>query len=100
KIKDFELLSGSPELFIDFEANNKIVTTPINRTMPRYRDPGQDEQSKQRLQSSKKDMAENVMIVDLLRNDLSVYAETGSVKTPKLFNIESFNQVHHMVSEV
>ncbi len=40
------------------------------------------------------------MIVDLLRNDLSVYAETGSVKTPKLFNIESFNQVHHMVSEV
>jgi para-aminobenzoate synthetase component 1 len=40
------------------------------------------------------------MIVDLLRNDLSVYAETGSVKTPKLFEIESFNQVHHMVSEV
>src|SRR5690606_5919107 len=100
KINDFELLSCSPELFIDFEANHKIITKPIKGTMPRYSDPVQDEQSKQRLQSSKKDMAENVMIVDLLRNDLSVYAETGSVKTPKLFNIESFNQVHHMVSEV
>lgn len=68
--------------------------------MPRYTDPVLDEQSKQTLKASEKDQAENVMIVDLLRNDLSVYAETGSVKTPKLFNIESFNQVHHMVSEV
>ncbi|MGE8594234.1 MAG: chorismate-binding protein, partial [Acinetobacter faecalis] len=59
-----------------------------------------DEQSKNTLKHSKKDQAENVMIVDLLRNDLSVYAEVGSVKTPKLFNIESFNQVHHMVSEI
>ena len=50
-------------------------------------DPVLDEQSKQRLMASKKDQAENVMIVDLLRNDLSVYAETGSVKTPKLFNL-------------
>ena len=68
--------------------------------MPRYDDPILDEQSKNTLIHSKKDQAENVMIVDLLRNDLSVYAEIGSVKTPKLFNIESFNQVHHMVSEV
>jgi len=100
KIDDFELLSCSPELFIDFEANQKIVTRPIKGTMPRYADPKQDEQSKQRLIDSKKDQAENVMIVDLLRNDLSIYAETGSVKTPQLFEIESFNQVHHMVSEV
>ena len=100
KIDDFELLSCSPELFIDFEANRKIVTRPIKGTMPRYADPKQDEQSKQRLIDSKKDQAENVMIVDLLRNDLSVYAKTGSVKTPQLFEIESFNQVHHMVSEV
>ena len=100
KIDDFELLSCSPELFIDFETERKIVTKPIKGTMPRYADPILDEQSKQTLKSSKKDQAENVMIVDLLRNDLSVYAETGSVKTPKLFEIESFNQVHHMVSEV
>ena len=100
KIDDFELLSCSPELFIEFEANRKITTKPIKGTMPRYQDAVLDEQSKQSLIHSKKDQAENVMIVDLLRNDLSVYAETGSVKTPKLFEIESFNQVHHMVSEV
>ena len=100
RIKDFELLSCSPELFIDFLADRKIVTKPIKGTMPRYRDPVLDEQSKNTLKHSEKDQAENVMIVDLLRNDLSVYAETGSVKTPKLFNIESFNQVHHMVSEI
>ena len=100
RIGDFELLSCSPELFIDFEKNRKIITKPIKGTMPRYTDPVLDEQSKQTLKASEKDQAENVMIVDLLRNDLSVYAETGSVKTPKLFNIESFNQVHHMVSKV
>ena len=100
KIDDFELLSCSPELFIEFDTDRKILTKPIKGTMPRYDDPILDEQSKNTLIHSKKDQAENVMIVDLLRNDLSVYAEIGSVKTPKLFNIESFNQVHHMVSEV
>ncbi|ANF81130.1 aminobenzoate synthetase [Acinetobacter sp. NCu2D-2] len=100
RIADFELLSCSPELFIDFLPNRKIITKPIKGTMPRYSDPLRDEQSKHALKNSEKDMAENVMIVDLLRNDLSVYAEIGTVKTPKLFNIESFNQVHHMVSEV
>lgn len=97
---EFELLSCSPELFIEFNAKRNIVTKPIKGTMPRFADAKLDEQSKQKLMASEKDRAENVMIVDLLRNDLSVYAETGSVKTPKLFNIESFNQVHHMVSEV
>lgn len=100
RIGDFELLSCSPELFIDFETKRKIITKPIKGTMPRFTDPVLDEQSRQTLKASEKDQAENVMIVDLLRNDLSVYAETGSVKTPKLFSIESFNQVHHMVSEV
>jgi para-aminobenzoate synthetase component 1 len=68
--------------------------------MPRFDDAEQDQQSKDQLSRSEKDQAENVMIVDLLRNDLSVYAETGSVETTKLFEIESFNQVHHMVSEI
>lgn len=100
RLDEFELLSCSPELFIDFLPNRKIVTKPIKGTMPRYADPILDAQSKLSLQTSKKDQAENIMIVDLLRNDLSIYAEIGTVQTPKIFNIESFNQVHHMVSEV
>ncbi|MPW44126.1 aminodeoxychorismate synthase component I [Acinetobacter guerrae] len=99
KLDDFELLSCSPELFIEFN-QKQLITRPIKGTMPRFADPKLDALSKQKLQSSEKDQAENVMIVDLLRNDLSVYAETGSVKTTKLFEIESFNQVHHMVSEI
>jgi para-aminobenzoate synthetase component I len=100
KIQNFELLSCSPELFIEFQTNRKIKTRPIKGTMPRFDDPQQDQISKDKLSHSEKDQAENVMIVDLLRNDLSVYAETGSVETTKLFEIESFNQVHHMVSEI
>lgn len=100
KLDDFELLSCSPELFIEFSGQRKLITKPIKGTMPRSSDPLLDQQYKQQLIDSKKDQAENLMIVDLLRNDLSVYAEIGSVKTPKLFEIESFNQVHHMVSEI
>lgn len=100
KLPAFELLSCSPELFIEFAADRGLITKPIKGTMPRSADPLQDEHYKQQLINSEKDRAENLMIVDLLRNDLSVYAEVGSVKTPKLFEIESFNQVHHMVSEV
>ena len=100
KLDDFELLSCSPELFIEFQHERKIKTRPIKGTMPRFDDPKQDQASKAKLSNSEKDQAENVMIVDLLRNDLSVYAETSSVKTTKLFEIESFNQVHHMVSEI
>lgn len=100
KINEFEILSCSPELFINFDQNKKIVTRPIKGTMPRFEDPKLDNLSKQKLISSEKDQAENLMIVDLLRNDLSVFAEIGSVQTSKLFNIESFNQVHHMVSEI
>lgn len=100
KIGEFELLSCSPELFIDFQAQQQIVTRPIKGTMPRYSDPILDVESKQRLSQSEKDQAENLMIVDLLRNDLSVYAEIGTVKTNKLFEIESFEQVHHMISEI
>lgn len=100
QIGDFELLSCSPELFIEFNEYRQIKTRPIKGTMPRFDNAELDQMSKQKLQASEKDQAENVMIVDLLRNDLSVYAEVGSVKTTKLFEIESFNQVHHMVSEI
>ncbi|MEB7641240.1 anthranilate synthase component I family protein [Acinetobacter pittii] len=100
KLDDFELLSCSPELFIEFNQNKQIKTRPIKGTMPRYENIEKDYISKQTLKNSQKDQAENVMIVDLLRNDLSIYANIGSVKTTKLFEIESFNQVHHMVSEI
>ncbi|HQZ60175.1 MAG TPA: chorismate-binding protein, partial [Acinetobacter sp.] len=91
KLGDFELLSCSPELFIEFQPNRNIKTRPIKGTMPRFENAKQDRMSKQKLRESEKDQAENLMIVDLLRNDLSVYAEIGTVKTTKLFEIESFN---------
>ncbi len=101
----FELLSCSPELFFTFVKNENtgkhhICTKPIKGTMPRGLNPEQDDAYKQQLIDSEKDRAENVMIVDLLRNDLGKYAKIGSVKVPKLFAIESFSNVHHMVSTI
>ncbi|WP_198336458.1 anthranilate synthase component I family protein [Psychrobacter celer] len=101
----FELLSCSPELFFTFtkepnSGKHHIITKPIKGTMPRSTNPTQDNAYKQQLIDSEKDRAENVMIVDLLRNDLGKYAKIGSVKVPKLFSIESFSNVHHMVSTI
>ncbi len=102
---DFELLSCSPELFFTFTTDQTtntrhIITKPIKGTMPRGESSEQDNALKQQLITSDKDRSENVMIVDLLRNDLGRYAKTGSVKVPKLFAIESFSNVHHMVSTI
>ncbi|WP_261863905.1 anthranilate synthase component I family protein [Psychrobacter sp. JCM 18900] len=101
----FELLSCSPELFFTFTRENdtgkhSIRTKPIKGTMPRGVTNEQDERYKQQLVDSEKDRAENVMIVDLLRNDLGKYAKIGTVKVPQLFAIESFSNVHHMVSTI
>lgn len=101
----FELLSCSPELFFTFTKEHDttahyIRTKPIKGTRPRGSDTEQDLALKQQLIDSDKDRAENVMIVDLLRNDLGKYAKTGSVKVPHLFAIESFSNVHHMVSTI
>ncbi len=92
--------AAHPSYLLTSKKIGKLSPNQLKAPCHAIADPVLDEQSKQTLKASEKDQAENVMIVDLLRNDLSVYAETGSVKTPKLFNIESFNQVHHMVSEV
>jgi para-aminobenzoate synthetase component 1 len=94
---DFVLASASPELFIKCE-NNKVTTKPIKGTMPRAVDIESDQASIQKLKESNKDMAENLMITDLLRNDLSITCYNTS--TPKLFDIESFETVHHLVSTV
>ncbi len=101
---NYELLSCSPELFFTFAKNaqgeNCIITKPIKGTRPRGQNIAADQANKNELASSEKDIAENVMIVDLLRNDLGKYAKTGTVKVPKLFDIESFSNVHHMVSTI
>ena len=97
---NIEVLSCSPELFLEFQPAGKFVTKPIKGTRPRHTEPASDQQYRQELIQSEKDRSENLMIVDLLRNDLGKYAQTGSVKVTSLFHIESFAQVHHMVSNI
>lgn len=93
------ILSISPERFIQLHGDN-IQTRPIKGTLPRIDDVVLDEQQATKLQLSEKDRAENVMIVDLLRNDIGKVAMPGSVAVPELFAIESFPAVHHLVSTV
>jgi len=93
------VMSASPERFLKL-ARGHVETRPIKGTRPRAGHPRRDAELAEALRSSAKDRAENVMIVDLLRNDLSKNCELGSVKVPKLFEIESFATVHHLVSTV
>ncbi|WP_026339279.1 aminodeoxychorismate synthase component I [Psychromonas ossibalaenae] len=93
------ILSLSPERFFKLK-NNIVESKPIKGTRPRFDDKTQDDQSSQALAASPKDRAENLMIVDLLRNDIGRVCQPGSVTVPKLFEIESFPAVHHLVSTV
>lgn len=94
-----EILSLSPELFIQVE-HGRITTKPIKGTAPRSDNQAEDIRLRQSLQDSRKNQAENLMIVDLLRHDISRHAQTGSVKVEKLFEVESLPQVHHLVSTI
>lgn len=94
------VLSLSPERFMQTDAHGKVQTKPIKGTRSRHADPVADAQAQDSLQQSAKDQAENLMIVDLLRNDLSRVCLPGSVKVPKLFALESFASVHHLVSTI
>ena len=96
---DFQILSNSPERFLSVK-DSIVQTKPIKGTRPRSDRKDKDDALLHELASSKKDQAENVMIVDLLRNDISKNCALGSVKVPKLFDIESFPNVHHMVSTI
>ncbi|WP_051588222.1 aminodeoxychorismate synthase component I [Actibacterium mucosum] len=94
------ILSRSPELFFATDAQGRITTRPMKGTAPRGDTPVQDQAHRNALQRSEKDRAENLMIVDLLRNDVSRIAQVGSVEVPKLFDVETYATVHQMVSEV
>ncbi|MDD2859445.1 MAG: aminodeoxychorismate synthase component I [Acidiphilium sp.] len=91
-----QIVSLSPELFFEIE-QGMIVARPMKGTAPRL---GHDETERAALAASPKDRAENLMIVDLLRNDLGRIAEIGSVAVPKLFAVETYPTLHTMVSTV
>ncbi|MFB2728425.1 aminodeoxychorismate synthase component I [Shewanella mangrovisoli] len=99
RLDDNAILSISPERFIQLRGDD-IQTKPIKGTLPRHSDPVLDKQAAQVLAHSPKDRAENVMIVDLLRNDIGKVAAPGTVQVPHLFAVESFPAVHHLVSTV
>lgn len=101
RLGDLAIVSNSPELFLTFDPQTRrIETRPIKGTRPRDADPARDAGLAAELEASAKDRAENLMIVDLMRNDLARVALPGSVAVERLFDIESHPTVHHLVSTV
>jgi para-aminobenzoate synthetase component 1 len=95
-----DLLSRSPELFFRTDETGRIETRPMKGTQPRSEDMAEDARRRNFLSSDQKNRAENLMIVDLLRNDISRVALPGSVHVPELFKVETYATVHQMVSLV
>jgi para-aminobenzoate synthetase component I len=94
------IVTNSPERFVTVSAAGLIETRPIKGTRPRRADPAEDAAEAAALAASDKDRAENLMIVDLMRNDLARVCTPGSVRARSLFEVEAFANVHHMVSSV
>lgn len=99
RLPEHAVLSISPERFLQCHSD-RVETKPIKGTRPRFDDPKLDQEQIQDLKSAPKDQAENLMIVDLLRNDIGRVCAPGSVKVPNLFDVESFPAVHHLVSTI
>ena len=98
--KHESVLSVSPERFLKVLPNGKIETRPIKGTRPRGTSPTKDADMAIELVSSTKDRAENIMVVDILRNDLGRVCIPGSIKIPQLVGLESYPQVHHLTSVI
>lgn len=97
---DCAIASSSPELFLRCTGDGHVVTRPIKGTRPRGLDPAADRKLKHELWQSPKDRAELIMIIDLERNDLGRVCQAGSIKVPRLMQVEEFATVFHLVSTV
>jgi len=97
---DVAVLSASPERFVSIDRHGTVEAKPIKGTRPRGADAVEDRALAEELRDNPKDRAENLMIVDLLRNDLNTVCSVGSVHVPKLFDVETYAAVHQLVSTI
>ena len=99
RFDDNFIISSSPELYLK-SVNGKIISCPIKGTIKRGKNPQEDRENKKYLQNSLKEKSENLMIVDLVRNDLSRVCEPSTIKVKKLFNVATYKTIYHLSSEI